>query len=267
MLRPCLVAIGPILAVSRLHRSSRRQGHWDGKLQRSRIAQPDSGGRRECRKTGTSGRGYGHGQWLSREQRLRRFGRGRRWQRRPGGDGFHHCAPASALTTPDKCTSNAPGPRKLWRLSASELTASIRASSRIPRARRRSRRCSATRAGFLRRCQRAAGAGAQRLAARGQRRGGRRLGGVGGQLTAFANCATTPTLAASCATKFVQAFGQRAFRTNAGRLRCARRHLQQAVHGGDARHGRRADGHLGDAAVAVLPVPQRAGNAAETPTR
>ncbi len=33
---------------------------------------------------------------------------------------------ATALATPDPCTSNAPGPRKLWRLTAAEFTASIR---------------------------------------------------------------------------------------------------------------------------------------------
>src|SRR5437764_6596977 len=34
--------------------------------------------------------------------------------------------PKQALTAPDKCTSNVPGPRKLWRLSGPEFAASIR---------------------------------------------------------------------------------------------------------------------------------------------
>src|SRR4029077_5191252 len=33
--------------------------------------------------------------------------------------------PASVLNPPDPCTSNAPGPRKLWRLSGPEFSASI----------------------------------------------------------------------------------------------------------------------------------------------
>src|SRR6478735_8713057 len=44
-----------------------------------------------------------------------------------GGGGPSVTPPKQALTPPDKCTSNAPGPRKLWRLSGPEFAASIRA--------------------------------------------------------------------------------------------------------------------------------------------
>jgi hypothetical protein len=44
-----------------------------------------------------------------------------------GSAGGSLMAPPEALAEPQECTSNAPGPRKLWRLSAEEYEASIRA--------------------------------------------------------------------------------------------------------------------------------------------
>ena len=143
------------------------------------------------------------GQRLRRQQRLRRKQRNGRSDRcgqrvrngreqRSGsagstvtgtGGGPTVTPPKQALTTPDKCTSNVPGPRKLWRLSGPEFTASIRVDLQ------RHRERGADRDGVQRpdqprvrdRRQRAAGAGAERLAASGQRRGDRGLGGVGEQ--------------------------------------------------------------------------------------
>ena len=72
------------------------------------------------------------------------------------------------------------------------------------------------------------------------------------KLSMFASCTT---LDSTCGTKFIQAFGRRAFRTTLAASDRAHRHLPQAVHGRHLVLRRRAGGDLGDAAVALLPLP------------
>ncbi len=123
----------------------------------------------------------------------------------------------SALSTPDPCTGNAPGPRKLWRLSGPEFAASIHSvfadtAGSAPVATVFS---DPTTLGFsidansllvqdLNASQ--LEDNAEAIAA---------WAASAGQLKQFATCAATATgaPASTCATQFIQAFGRRAFRT------------------------------------------------------
>jgi hypothetical protein len=125
--------------------------------------------------------------------------------------------PADALNTPDPCTSGAPGPRKLWRLTAAEFAASIHSifndtAGSAPVATVFS---DPTTLGFqvdsnsllvqdLNASQ--LEDNAEAIAA---------WAASSGKLAAFASCASTATgaPAMTCATSFVQAFGRAAFRT------------------------------------------------------
>ncbi|HEY4188532.1 MAG TPA: DUF1592 domain-containing protein [Polyangia bacterium] len=125
---------------------------------------------------------------------------------------------STTLAAADPCTSNAPGPRKLWRLSAPAFAASIHSifndtSSAAPVATVFS---DPTVLGFsidanallvqdLNASQ--LEDNAEAIAA---------WAGSSGQLTQFASCASSTTGApsSSCATSFIQAFGRAAFRTS-----------------------------------------------------
>ena len=120
--------------------------------------------------------------------------------------------PKQALTPPMACTSSAPGPRKLWRLSAPALTASIRAifndtAAAAPIATVFN---DPSNLGF------AIDANAllvQELNASQLQDNAEAIAAwaaSSNKLTMFGNCST---LDAACGTKFVQAFGRRAFRT------------------------------------------------------
>ena len=129
-----------------------------------------------------------------------------------GGAGPTVTPPKQALTTPDKCTSNVPGPRKLWRLSGPEFTASIRTifndtANAAPIATVFN---DPTNLGF------AIDANAllvQELNASQLQDNAEAIAAwaaSANKLQMFGNCST---LDATCGTKFVQAFGRRAFRT------------------------------------------------------
>jgi hypothetical protein len=137
-----------------------------------------------------------------------------------GGDGASApttLALPTQLTPPSPCTSGAPGPRKLWRLTAAELTASIRSifgdtANAAPVATVFS---DPSVLGFsidanallvqdLNASQ--LEDNAEAIAA---------WAASANQLSAFATCATQSTGAptSACATSFIQAFGRMAFRT------------------------------------------------------
>jgi hypothetical protein len=124
---------------------------------------------------------------------------------------------STTLADPDPCTSNAPGPRKLWRLSAPAFAASIHSifndtSNAAPVATVFS---DPTVLGF------AIDANAllvQDLNASQLEDNAEAVAAwaaQSGQLNQFASCASSTTGAASgsCATSFIQAFGHAAFRT------------------------------------------------------
>ncbi len=124
--------------------------------------------------------------------------------------------PPSTLASPDPCTSSAPGPRKLWRLSAPEFAASIHSifgdtTNAAPVATVFS---DPTVLGF------SVDANAllvQDLNASQLEDNAEALAAwaaSAGKLAQFASCAATTTAPAStCATSFIQAFGKVAFRT------------------------------------------------------
>lgn len=124
---------------------------------------------------------------------------------------------ATTLATPDPCTSNAPGPRKLWRLTAAEFAASIRTifgdtSNGAPVATVFSDPSvlgfSIDANGLL-----VQGLNASQLQDNAEAVAA--WAGTSNKLSGFASCAATSTGApdAGCATQFIQAFGKQAFRT------------------------------------------------------
>ncbi len=123
----------------------------------------------------------------------------------------------SVLAAPDPCTSNAPGPRKLWRLSAPEFAASIHTifndtAGAAPVATVFSDPSvlgfSVDANGLL-----VQGLNASQLEDNAEAIAA--WAASAGKLSQFASCAATSTgaPATSCATSFVQAFGRVAFRT------------------------------------------------------
>jgi hypothetical protein len=125
--------------------------------------------------------------------------------------------PPSALSAADPCTSSAPGPRKLWRLTAPEFTASIRSifgdtTAAAPVATvfqdNETLGFSVDANGLLVQNLNASQLedNAEAIAA---------WAASAGKLASFASCAssTTGAPASTCATQFVQAFGRAAFRT------------------------------------------------------
>ncbi len=122
----------------------------------------------------------------------------------------------SALADPDSCTSSAPGPRKVWRLSAPEFAASIHSifgdtANAAPVATVFSDTAvlgfSIDANGLL-----VQGLNASQLEDNAEAVAA--WAATAGKLAQFASCAATTTAPAStCATSFIQAFGRVAFRT------------------------------------------------------
>ena len=120
--------------------------------------------------------------------------------------------PKNALATPLACTSNAPGPRKLWRLTGPQFTASIRAifndtANAAPIATVFN---DPTNLGFAIDAQALL---VQELNASQLQDNAEAIAAwaaSANKLTMFGNCST---LDSTCGTKFIQGFGRRAFRT------------------------------------------------------
>ena len=125
MLRPCLVAVAAVLTASGCA--------GDGVPYNGTGGGPGSAGNG----SGTAGAGSGtagSGSGTAGDSGTAGSGSGtagdsgnRRRQTGTGGTGPTVMPPKQALTPPQACTSSAPGPRKLWRLTGPQFTASIRA--------------------------------------------------------------------------------------------------------------------------------------------
>src|SRR5450432_4406763 len=123
----------------------------------------------------------------------------------------------SVLSAPDPCTSNAPGPRKLWRLSGPEFSASIHSifgdtAGGAPVAAVFS---DPTTLGFSIDANSLLIQGLNASQLEDNAEAIAAWAATSGKLSQFATCAATATgaPAATCATSFIQAFGRRAFRT------------------------------------------------------
>ena len=122
----------------------------------------------------------------------------------------------SALADPDPCTSNAPGPRKLWRLSAPEFAASIHSifgdtSNAAPVATVFS---DTAVLGFSIDANSLLVQGLNASQLEDNAEAIAAWAASAGKLAQFASCAAQTTAATStCATSFIQAFGRAAFRT------------------------------------------------------
>jgi Protein of unknown function (DUF1592)/Protein of unknown function (DUF1588)/Protein of unknown function (DUF1595)/Protein of unknown function (DUF1585)/Protein of unknown function (DUF1587) len=131
----------------------------------------------------------------------------------PGtGGGPTVTPPKNALTTPSPCTSSAPGPRKVWRLSAPQFAASIRAifNDTTGAAPVGTVFSDPTNLGFA---IDANGLLVQGLNASQLQDNAEAIAAwavSASKLSVFASCTT---LDATCGAKFVQGFGRRAFRT------------------------------------------------------
>ena len=156
------------------------------------------------------------------------------------------------------CADGVPGPRRMRRLSAPEFAASIRSIFHGSERAGRDRVRGSHGARVLDRRQHAAGAGVERLAVDGQRRGGGELGGRARQAGAVREL-----LDGRRGLRAAVHLGVRGARVPVAvpRQRCAVRAVPGAVPGRGLVQQRRAGGDLGDAAVAVLPLSQRAGHA------
>lgn len=125
--------------------------------------------------------------------------------------------PPSALSAPDACTSSAPGPRKLWRLTGPEFAASIRSlfndtSGAAPVATVFS---DPTVLGFSVDANSLLVQGLNASQLQDNAEGIAAWAASAGKLSPFESCAATTTGApsATCASQFIQAFGRAAFRT------------------------------------------------------
>src|SRR6185503_18409337 len=126
----------------------------------------------------------------------------------------------SALPDPDPCTSQLPGPRKMWRLSAPEFAASIHSifndtANAAPVATVFS---DPSVLGFAVDANALLVQGLNASQLEDNAEAIAAWAASAGKLTTFAGCAnmTTGAPSASCATSFVQAFRRAAFRTNLG---------------------------------------------------
>ena len=124
---------------------------------------------------------------------------------------------ATSLATPNPCTSNAPGPRKLWRLTAGQLTSSIRSifndtSSAAPVATVFS---DPAVLGFSIDANALLVQGLNASQLQDNAEAVAAWAASANQLARFASCASSTNGApdAACAAQFVQAFGKQAFRT------------------------------------------------------
>ncbi len=124
---------------------------------------------------------------------------------------------ATTLATPDPCTSNAPGPRKLWRLTAAEFTASIRSifgdtSTTAPIATVFS---DPSVLGFSIDANALLVQGLNASQLEDNAEAVAAWAASSSKLAGFASCAASTSGApdSGCATQFIQAFGKAAFRT------------------------------------------------------
>jgi Protein of unknown function (DUF1592)/Protein of unknown function (DUF1588)/Protein of unknown function (DUF1595)/Protein of unknown function (DUF1587)/Protein of unknown function (DUF1585) len=127
---------------------------------------------------------------------------------------------ATNLATPDPCTSNAPGPRKLWRLTAAEFTASIRSifgdtANAAPIANVFS---DPSVLGFSIDANALLVQGLNASQLEDNAEAVAAWAASSNKLAGFAACAASSNGApdSGCATQFVQAFGRLAFRTTLG---------------------------------------------------
>jgi len=135
-----------------------------------------------------------------------------------GGAGSAASLPLpTALAPPDPCTSNAPGPRKLWRLTAAEFTASMRSifgdtGSSAPLATVFS---DPAVLGFSIDANALLVQGLNASQLEDNAEAVAAWAASSNKLSGFASCAATSSGApdSGCATQFVQAFGKQAFRT------------------------------------------------------
>ncbi len=137
-----------------------------------------------------------------------------------GTDGGAVLGMATGLATANPCTSGAPGPRKLWRLSAPAFAASIHSifndtSNAAPVATVFS---DPAVLGFSIDANSLLVQGLNASQLEDNAEAIAAWAGSSGQLNQFASCASTATGAptSSCATSFIQAFGRAAFRTTLG---------------------------------------------------
>ncbi|HXJ22451.1 MAG TPA: DUF1592 domain-containing protein, partial [Polyangia bacterium] len=134
-----------------------------------------------------------------------------------GSGGTTALALASTLAPASACTSSVPGPRKLWRLTASEFTASIRSifSDTANAAPIATVFSDPTVLGFSVDSNGLLVQGLNASQLEDNAEAIAEWAASAGKLTSFASCAsqTTGAPAQSCATSFIQAFGKVAFRT------------------------------------------------------
>ncbi len=121
---------------------------------------------------------------------------------------------------PDACTANAPAPRKLWRLTAAELTASIRSifGDTTGAAPVTTVFSDPMVLGFSVDANALLVQGLNASQLEDNAEAVAAWAASSGKLTGFAGCAnmTTGAPSATCATSFIQAFGRAAFRTDLG---------------------------------------------------
>jgi Protein of unknown function (DUF1592)/Protein of unknown function (DUF1588)/Protein of unknown function (DUF1595)/Protein of unknown function (DUF1587)/Protein of unknown function (DUF1585) len=123
----------------------------------------------------------------------------------------------TALAAPDPCTSNAPGPRKLWRLTAAELTASIQSifSDTTNAAPISTVFSDPSVLGFSVDANALLVQGLNASQLQDNAEAVAAWAASANKLAGFASCAASTNGApdSGCATQFVQAFGKLAFRT------------------------------------------------------
>lgn len=130
-----------------------------------------------------------------------------------GSAGSNVAEPAPALPTPSACTSNAPGPRKVWRLSASQFDASVRSIFQDTTT------SAPVGAVFSDPIVLGFSVDANALLVQGlnasqlmdSAEAVAAWAAQNNKLSQFASCTTVD---ANCATQFIQGFGRRAFRTS-----------------------------------------------------
>jgi hypothetical protein len=134
-----------------------------------------------------------------------------------GGSSAQTLALPTSLAAPNPCTSNVPGPRKLWRLTAAEFTASIRSifndtANAAPIATIFS---DPSTLGFSIDANTLLVQGLNASQLEDNAEAIAAWAATSNSLAPFASCAQQSTGAptASCATSFIQAFGRAAFRT------------------------------------------------------
>ena len=128
-----------------------------------------------------------------------------------GGSGPTVTPPRQALAAPSACTSAAPGPRKLWRLTAAQFTASIRAifSDTAGAAPVATVFSDPTNLGFSIDANALLVQGLNASQLQDNAEAIAAWAASANKLSLFATCTTKDS---TCGTKFIQGFGRRAFR-------------------------------------------------------